>query len=70
MKAVSLPSFLSQLDSLSSPRNRVGEREMGDRSILMTFCLKWIFVLSYLYCCEKRNQSNRKDKTYFGLVSF
>lgn len=27
VKAVSLPSFLSQLDSLSSPRNRVGERE-------------------------------------------
>lgn len=49
LKVVSLPSFLPQAGNLSTLRNKV-----GDGSIPLTFCLKWIFILSYQYWYEKR----------------
>lgn len=74
VKAVSVPRFLPQAGSLSTPWNRVGAGGEVWRRGLHLWHYAFNRYLSSLISTHvkrrKRGKSNRKDKTYLGLLTF
>jgi hypothetical protein len=60
------PAFCHRL-AASVPQ---GTGWVGEGPTPTTLCLKWILVLFYQYWCERSKEDNRKDKTYFGFITF